>query len=91
MTERLETAHGCGRQCLRRELEQALHRRNKAGVMDKLYQANPTEVPNVLIENQGHEMQIDAMRRAGTKDHRRRPLVNPSLNRRGVASRWGFC
>jgi trigger factor len=32
---------------MRRELEQALRNRNKAAVMEKLYAANPTEVPNV--------------------------------------------
>src|SRR6202020_953343 len=37
---------------MRRELEQNLRNRNKAAVMEKLYAANPTEVPNVLIESQ---------------------------------------
>jgi trigger factor len=70
---------------MRRELEQALRNRNKAAVMDKLYQANPTEVPNVLIENQVREMQIDAMRRAGTKDASqappREPFIEPARRR----------
>ena len=35
---------------MRRELEQALRNRNKAVAMDKLYAANPTDVPNVLLE-----------------------------------------
>jgi trigger factor len=70
---------------MRRELDQALRNRNKASVMDKLYQANPTEVPNVLIENQVREMQIDAMRRAGTKDASqappREPFIEPARRR----------
>ena len=70
---------------MRRELDQALRNRNKANVMDKLYQANPTEVPNVLIENQVREMQIDSMRRAGTKDASqappREPFIEPARRR----------
>ena len=36
---------------MRRELDQALRNRNKTAVMEKLYQANPIDVPNVLIES----------------------------------------
>ena len=70
---------------LRRELEQALRNRNKAVVMEKLYAANPTEVPNVLIEGQIRDMQVEAMRRAGTKDAAqappREPFVEPARRR----------
>ncbi len=70
---------------MRRELEQALRNRNKAAVMEKLYAANPTEVPNVLIEGQIRDMQVEAMRRAGTKDAAqappREPLVEPARRR----------
>jgi len=70
---------------MRRELEQALRNRNKAAVMEKLYTANPTEVPNVLIESQIRDMQVEAMRRAGTKDAAqappREPLVEPARRR----------
>jgi trigger factor len=70
---------------MRRELEQALRNRNKAAVMEKLYAANPTEVPNVLIEGQIRDMQVDAMRRAGTKDAAqappREPFIEPARRR----------
>ena len=70
---------------MRRELEQALRNRNKASVMEKLYAANPTEVPNVLIEGQIRDMQVEAMRRAGTKDAAqappREPFVEPARRR----------
>jgi trigger factor len=70
---------------MRRELEQALRNRNKAVVMEKLFQTNPTEVPNVLIENQIREMQVEAMRRSGTTDVSqappREPFVEPARRR----------
>jgi trigger factor len=70
---------------MRRELDQALRNRNKAAVMEKLYVANPTEVPNVLIEGQIRDMQVEAMRRAGTKDAAqappREPFIEPARRR----------
>jgi len=70
---------------MRRELEQALRNRNKTAVMEKLYAANPTEVPNVLIEGQIRDMQVEAMRRAGTKDAAqappREPFIEPARRR----------
>jgi trigger factor len=70
---------------MRRELEQALRNQNKAAVMEKLYAANPTDVPNVLIEGQIRDMQVEAMRRAGAKDASqappREPFVEPARRR----------
>ncbi|MDP9008096.1 MAG: trigger factor [Pseudomonadota bacterium] len=70
---------------MRRELEQALRNRNKAAVMEKLFAANPTDVPNVLIEGQIRDMQVEAMRRAGAKDASqappRDPFVEPARRR----------
>jgi trigger factor len=70
---------------MRRELEQNLRNRNKTTVMEKLYQANPIDVPNALLEAQIRDMQIDAMRRAGAKDVSqappREPLVEPARRR----------
>src|SRR5450432_4047857 len=70
---------------MRRELEQALRNRNKAVVMEKLYAANPTDVPNVLLEGQIRDMQVEAMRRAGTKDAAqappREPFIEPARRR----------
>jgi len=70
---------------MRRELEQALRNRNKAVVMEKLYAANPTDVPNVLLEGQIRDMQVEAMRRAGAKDASqappREPFIEPARRR----------
>lgn len=70
---------------MRRELDQALRNRNKAAVMDKLYQANPVDVPNALIEAQIRDMQVEVMRRTGAKDASqapaREPLVEPARRR----------
>jgi trigger factor len=70
---------------MRRELDVALRNRNKAAVMEALYQANPTDVPNVLIEGQIRDMQVEAMRRSGVKDASqappREPLMEPARRR----------
>jgi trigger factor len=70
---------------MRRELEQNLRNRNKVSVMEKLYQANPVDVPNALLESQIRDMQIEAMRRSGAKDASqapaREPLVEPARRR----------
>jgi len=70
---------------MRRELEQTLRNRNKTAVMEKLYQANPIDVPNALLESQIRDMQVEAMRRSGAKDVSqappREPLVAPARRR----------
>ncbi len=72
---------------MRRELDQTLRTRNKAAVMEKIHQANPLEVPNALIESQVRDMQIEAMRRSGTKDASQAPPPEPFVEpaRRRVA------
>jgi trigger factor len=70
---------------MRRELDQNIRARNKSAVMDKFYQANPLELPNVLVEGQIRDMQLEAMRRSGAKDAAqappREPLVEPAKRR----------
>jgi trigger factor len=70
---------------MQRELEQNLRNRNKAAVMDKLYQANPLDVPNALLESQIRDMQIEEMRRTGAKDVSqappREPFIEPARRR----------
>jgi len=72
---------------MQRELDQSLRNRNKAAVMDKLYQANPVDVPNALLESQIRDMQVEAMRRAGAKDVSQAPPREPFMEpaRRRVA------
>jgi trigger factor len=70
---------------MRRELDQNLRNRNKTAVMEKLYRTNPIDVPNALLESTIRDMQIEAMRRSGTKDVSqappREPLVEPARRR----------
>ena len=70
---------------MRRELEQTLRNRNKTAVMEKLYERNPIDVPNALVESQIRDMQIESMRRSGAKDPSqappREPLVEPARRR----------
>jgi len=70
---------------MRRELAAALRNRHKSAVMDKLYGSNALDIPNVLLEGQIRDMQIEAMRRSGAKDVSqappREPLVEPARRR----------
>jgi trigger factor len=70
---------------MRRELEQNIRNRNKTQVLEKLYEANPVDVPNALIESQIRDMQIEVMRRTGAKDVSqappREPLIEPARRR----------
>lgn len=70
---------------MRRELDQALRNRNKTAVMEALYQTNPIDVPNTLLENQIRDMQVESMRRSGVTDVSlappREPLVEPARRR----------
>jgi trigger factor len=70
---------------MRRELDQALRNRNKTAVMEKLFQMNPIDVPNALLDSQIRDMQAEAMRRSGAKDASqippREPLVEPARRR----------
>ncbi len=70
---------------MRRELDQALRNRNKTAVMEKLYQTNPIEIPNALLEAQVRDMQVEVMRRSGAKDVSqappREPLIEPARRR----------
>jgi len=70
---------------MRRELEQNLRARNKTVVMEALFRDNPVEVPNALLESTIRDMQIESMRRSGTKDASqappREPLVEPARRR----------
>jgi trigger factor len=70
---------------MRRELDQTLRNRNKTAVMDQLLAANPIDVPNSLLETQIRDMQVEIMRRSGSKDPAlapaREPLIEPARRR----------
>ena len=61
------------RENMQRELEQAVRNRMKAQVMEKLLAANPLELPRSLVDGEVRDLQVDAMRRMGTRDARRLP------------------
>jgi len=70
---------------MRRELVQNLRNRNKSQVLEKLYEANPLDVPNALLESQIRDMQLEVMRRTGAKEVSqappREPLIEPARRR----------
>jgi trigger factor len=65
------------RENMERELEQAVRGRMKAQVMDKLLAANPLDLPRTLVDSEVRDMQMDTLRRMGTRDPRRLPAREP--------------
>jgi trigger factor len=65
------------RENMERELEQAIRSRLKAQVMDKLLEANPLELPAVLVEQEIRDMQIEALRRMGARSAKQLPPREP--------------
>lgn len=62
---------------MRRELEQALRNRVKSATLERLFEANPVELPGALLESAVRDMQVEAMRRAGIKDAAQAPSPQP--------------
>jgi len=61
------------RENMERELAQAVNARMKGRVMDQLLAANPISVPNALVESEVRDMQMEMLRRSGTRDARQLP------------------
>lgn len=61
------------RENMERELAQAINARMKGQVMDQLIAANPIAVPNALVESEIRDMQMEMLRRSGTRDARQLP------------------
>jgi trigger factor len=53
---------------MRHELSESVRARLKRQVFDGVLAANPIDVPNVLVEEQVRNMQVDAGRRMGARD-----------------------
>lgn len=72
---------------MRRELAANIRGRLKQQVFDRLLEANPTDVPRALVEQQVREMQLDTARRIGAKDASQVPPPEPFVEpaRRRVA------
>ncbi len=61
------------RENMERELAQAVQSRLKAQVMEQLIAANPIAVPRALVDAEIRDMQMELLRRAGTRDARQLP------------------
>jgi len=61
------------RENMQRELAQAVQARLKSQVMEQLLAANPIAVPKALVETELRDMQIEALRRMGTRNTRQLP------------------
>jgi trigger factor len=58
---------------MERELAQAINARIKTQVMDQLLAANPIAVPKALVEAEIRDMQMELLRRTGSRDARQLP------------------
>ncbi len=65
------------RQSMERELSEAVRSRVREQLFDALYRDNPIEVPQGMLEAQIRELQVQAMRRAGTQDPAKAPAREP--------------
>jgi trigger factor len=72
---------------MRRELAANVRSRLKQQLFDRLLEANPLDVPQVLVDEQVREMQIDTARRMGAKEASQVPPPEPFVEpaRRRVA------
>jgi trigger factor len=61
------------RENMQRELAQAVQARLKSQVMEQLLAANPIAVPKALVETELRDMQMEALRRMGTRNTRQLP------------------
>jgi len=61
------------RENMERELAGAIRGRVRAQVMDQLLAANPIELPRTLIEAEVRDLQLEMLRRAGSRDPRQLP------------------
>src|SRR5262245_5943330 len=61
------------RENMERELAQAVQARLKSQVMEQLLAANPIAVPKALVEAELRDMQVELLRRSGSRDARQLP------------------
>jgi trigger factor len=61
------------RENMERELAQAVQARLKSQVMEQLLAANPIAVPRALVEAEIRDMQVEVLRRSGSRDPRQLP------------------
>ena len=61
------------RENMERELAQAVQARLKGQVLEQLLAANPIAVPKALVEAEIRDMQVELLRRSGSRDPRQLP------------------
>jgi trigger factor len=61
------------RENMERELAQAVQARLKSQVMEQLLAANPVTVPKALVEAEIRDMQVELLRRSGSRNARQLP------------------
>ncbi len=61
------------RENMERELAQAVQARLKSQVMEQLLAANPIAVPRALVDAEIRDMQVELLRRSGSRDVRQLP------------------
>ncbi|MGH8722016.1 MAG: trigger factor, partial [Burkholderiales bacterium] len=61
------------RENMERELAQAVQARLKSQVMERLIAANPIAVPKALVDAEIRDMQVELLRRSGSRDARQLP------------------
>ncbi len=61
------------RENMERELAQAVQARLKSQVMEQLLAANPLAVPRALVDSEVRDMQLELLRRSGSRDARQLP------------------
>ncbi len=81
----IDKLRGEVRSSMERELGDAVKSRLRAQMLDALYQANPIEVPKTMLDEQIQELQVDMLRRMGTRDVKdlppREPFEEPARRR----------
>jgi trigger factor len=65
------------RRGMERELQQAAQARSRESLLEKLYQANPLELPRVLVDEQVQELQLQMARRLGLQTLEQMPPREP--------------
>jgi trigger factor len=65
------------RRGMERELQQAAQARSRESLLEKLYQANPLELPKVLVDEQVQELQLQMARRLGLQKLEQMPPREP--------------
>ena len=73
----LEALRSEVRKSMERELADLIRARLRTQVLDALYAQNPLEVPRTLIDEQVHQMQLDAARSMGVREASQLPPREP--------------